>query len=450
MRTYQNQLYIAPSTQEVEDECAKQKLSRYALDLVQDFAAAFAEEVPRGQTDLEAEIEGVARALIFTPTSSGRYLLSNEYYDTLVEIQRAWTAEQLAKAAVQLGVISVILRDTGLIQKVRGGSPLLKAVYLLVLISEDLRLGDERQDGNSPVYGFPIFTKAGMPTPRLTDPIIEKIEAKMKVVNRLEPTDAEMLPREKGEELSPFFLMDDRLECMFRVEQILRDSPEVKVTRKATYRKDSAGEEKRSRVALGLHDLGRTGRRSLLKRGLLAHSLINGTERCVQPYTREDKLPLLVCLIDKSGSMSGDNKVAKAHGILYHLIKQVKAGKCRGLFSWFETRCYGFYYLSPDQDLLKWFREDVLPTRYNAGVTDISAVLLEALGKIEVVGVENDLSIDPTQKHVFLINDGEDNAGGLKLADLRSATLHGFILNSTNPDIRKLCKESGGLYMEEI
>ena len=204
---------------------------------------------------------------------------------------------------------------------------------------------------------------------------------------------------------------------------------------------DSTGEYCETRPITGFDELNLINPIELINPvNYLSYRIINNESHIIERYRKEDKLSFITLICDVSGSMQNDNKMNKALGIIFNIIKRVKSGECELLFSYFERTCFNWYHLDKDSDITSIWNA-IYHTSFDKGGTDVQKCIKEA--------ISTSRGVISTNKQLIVINDGEDECN-LTLPDLDGFKLHSFILDSSNDNLQKLSIASGGTYRSNI
>lgn len=204
---------------------------------------------------------------------------------------------------------------------------------------------------------------------------------------------------------------------------------------------DSTGEYYETRPIRGFDELNLINPIELINPvNYLSYRIINNEAHIIERYKKEDKLSFITLICDVSGSMQSNNKMNKALGIIFNIIKRVKSGECELLFSYFERTCFHWYHLDKDSDITSIWNA-IYHTSFDKGGTDVQKCIKEA--------ISTSSDIISTNKQLIVINDGQDECN-LTLSNLDGFKLHSFILDSSNDNLQKLSIASGGSYRNNI
>jgi uncharacterized protein with von Willebrand factor type A (vWA) domain len=234
-------------------------------------------------------------------------------------------------------------------------------------------------------------------------------------------------------------------EISYKLAEVLRASDTLDklgiIDTSNTMIADSTGEYCETRPIRGFDELNLINPIELINPvNYLSYRIINNESHIIERYRKEDKLSFITLICDVSGSMQRDNKMNKALGIIFNIIKRVQSGECELLFSYFERTCFDWYHVTKDSDVTSIWNA-IYHTSFDKGGTDVQRCIKEAISKSR--------GVISTNKQLIVINDGQDECN-LTLPDLDGFKLHSFILDSSNYNLQKLSIASGGTYRNHI
>lgn len=329
------------------------------------------------------------------------------------------------------------------------GSPLEKAHHLQAYLNSENGKEREDGDGNSRISAFGKGDGGKK--------IAEKLHEKVELLKKLTPGEQQSLLGEEFEENDSLILkaknVDSNMLEILRAAGNIDKISQISTVEKGIMRKKHDGNIVRHRKMRGIEEFGRISTTDLAqKKQLLINNIVNNDYYVKENYVKEKGTPFIILLVDDSGSMCSNSKKEKALGIIFNLLNRVeKEGVCI-LFSFFETHCHKFHYFHPENpEEIKKFFESFLKYTFNKNVTRVGRCIKEAIVEFDkIVETEKRYKISKTNRHIVIVNDGDDDASDVTFDDLRGSKLHGFILDSSNDDIRKLCNKSGGVYRESL
>ena len=168
--------------------------------------------------------------------------------------------------------------------------------------------------------------------------------------------------------------------------------------------------------------------------------------RVRQRFEYVDKKQLLYLLVDASGSMRNGYRIAAACGIVFNRLRAVVEGKASLYLRFFSTELLEEHTVTtPEQarELLQVLKNQGV---YEGNGTDISKCLIQTCLRIQQLVEEEANFVRP---ELVIISDGCDEVTS-SLEDLRSTTLHAFIIESTNSKLLTLARQSGGVGVDYL
>ena len=280
-----------------------------------------------------------------------------------------------------------------------------------------------------------------------------KIKNKLEAAKSMDSIDMEVTGNNEINDVDRAAKMDNTWTEILRVSAETNKIAALSTTPTPTLRRKVDGNVVRSRPITGFDELHKiTSRELILPRNVLNSRIIEGECHVNERYEKQCKIPFVNIIVDNSGSMEGShNKHLKAMGIVYNLVKRAYAGECWLNFSFFEKSCHEFYFLPFDyDDITKFFNSVIKSEGFHGGNTEVGTCIVEALAQADKIAAEYPNMISAKDKHLVVVNDGQDDASNITLAMLKGAKLHSFILDSENADLRRISLQSGGTYRENI
>jgi uncharacterized protein with von Willebrand factor type A (vWA) domain len=279
-----------------------------------------------------------------------------------------------------------------------------------------------------------------------------RIKNKLEAARSMDSVDMEMTGNNDVNDVDRAAKMDNTWSEILRVSSAMNKIKAISTHPTPTLIRAVDGDIERSRPITGFDELHKIKSSELiLPRNVLNSRIIDGECHVNERYKKQCKIPFVNVIVDNSGSMRSDNKNYKAMGIVYNLVKRAYAGECWLNFSFFEEHCHKFYFLPFDYpDISKFFNSVIKSEGFNRCNTEVGNCIVEALDQADKIAAEHPNQISAKDKHLVVVNDGEDDASNITLSRLKGAKLHSFILNSSNSDLRLLSLQSGGTYREKI
>lgn len=157
------------------------------------------------------------------------------------------------------------------------------------------------------------------------------------------------------------------------------------------------------------------------------------------------KKQCLAFLIDDSGSMSSGFKLEWVKALLLNRIDQVVRGEAELFICTFEDQLDrdAWIPVRNKEEADKVMENFDRYFKFDRGATDIEKSVTEAISQIKSGTLNGDITIDSIKPQICVINDGDDYVSPHYTPDF---VVHGFILGSTNLNMKKMCEKSGGIY----
>lgn len=420
--------------------------------------------------EVAQQLTKMALETIFVPSDDGSYLLENSRGKTQdLQAKRADWVDHRLPGYMDLGES---LPDTpqvsdGEIKTIRYPTPLDKAFYYL----------RKQMDRKVEEYKF-LQTERGLDLKKnlsefgMRKNTEDDDETNLKIhFVPYDPAIAGLRGIDQGDAYLDFLMLEGvrnreggfrkfpetLIKSILEVTATLRDNAKVTPHPKTPLVEDPKGKVVKTRPAKGLDDLERVSPSDMtVGADLLAYRMIQSQVQVRETYSRDPELPIIMVLIDRSGSMRHSAKNHKALGILWYLVKQVINEKAIIIFSFFETDADHFHVLDFRQmsrdELISWFHS-AMNNRFNGGTTHIGQAAARCIDYFDKILERPEFTeINIAKPSIVLINDGEDDATNLQLETLldRDCTLHGFILLNENDHIRYLANATGGHYVSKL
>lgn len=300
------------------------------------------------------------------------------------------------------------------------GTPLEQVFNILELLAN----GESGENSNNSDLTLPIFNNNQEVRKK-----VKSIKETIKSIGRRSADEKLLLSSEISHKLTEVLRTSDTLDKLGII-----DTSNTMIA-------DSTGEYCETRPIRGFDELNLINPIELINPvNYLSYRIINNESHIIERYRKEDKLSFITLICDVSGSMQCDNKMNKALGIIFNIIKRVKSGECGLLFSYFERTCFQWYHITKDSDITSIWNA-IYHTSFDKEITDVQRCIKEA--------ISTSRGVISTNKQLIVINDGEDECN-LTLSDLDGFKLHSFILDSSNDNLQKLSIASGGTYRSNI
>jgi hypothetical protein len=278
------------------------------------------------------------------------------------------------------------------------------------------------------------------------------IKKKLEAAKSMDSVDMKITGNNDVNDVNRAAKLDKSWTEILRVSAVMNKIAALSTAPTPTLIRKVNGDIVRSRPITGFDELHKIPPRELiLPRNVLNSRIIENECHVNERYEKQSKIPFVNLIVDNSASMRSANKNYKAMGIIYNLVKRVYAGECWLNFSFFEQHCHKFYFLPFDYaDISSFFNSVIKNEGFNEGGTEVGNCIVEALLQADKIAAEHPNQISAKDKHLVVVNDGDDYAGNITLSMLKGAKLHSFILDSKNADLRRISLQSGGTYREKI
>lgn len=447
IRTIPASDYIPPRDADITRKAKSMEIPSYSTSLVQDICNLVSGGSITTQSDVAEFVRDNFKKEV-KPDKDGVYRAPN--------IVRTKDPASAKEAWIQSEIkyhenIKEFLTTLDYSQSLLGDSPLEKALNYIKLLSASE--GGEPDPGDTDSTGdktIPIFKRDKKEVKKKAKNINESV----KLVEKLKPEDKELLDidQEKGDlENAKFLLGKDTYLEIIKASSATSKISKISTKPSATIVPDEEGDIVKSRLIRGFEEFHKVTHNELINpRNALASKIINGEATVNQRFKKTMGMPFVTMIVDNSGSMQSDNKKEKALGIIHNLITRVMKEECWLLFSFFECECHEFFFIKDRESAVNFYRKTCLTESFNTGITDVANAVKQALAKYDEVAREHPGVISPKDRHLIIINDGQDDATSLQLPMLKGAKLHGFILDESNDAIKRLAIASGGTYRESL
>jgi hypothetical protein len=445
IRTTPSNSYLHPSADEVRQLAKELKVGAYAPDLVEDLCNIASGGSFVSASDIFDQCTNNFNKLL-EPDSDGDYRLPDShelnYTKNYSEAREAWVEKDVGYHQN----IQTFLQTLNL-DGIPGTTPLEKSLNTIKYLGEQATPSSDSSDSSgSPT--IPIFSTFEGKVKEVAKKINEAIE----IVEKLDQEDKELLDL-NGDDNSNIesLVKSDVMADILRASNEMDNISSIKTKPSSKLIKDDQGDVKIARSIKGFDEFHRINPLEFVNPlPMMAYRVINSEARVDEKYKREFKMPFVTLIVDDSGSMNSNSKSNKAIGIIHNILKRVKRGECWLNFSFFESSCHKFYLLPDDGNIDEFYRKKIVKHPFNKGGTDVANAIKEALEEFDKIALENKAAISSKDRHIIVVNDGEDDATSVKSTDLKGAKLHSFILNSSNDHLKMISAATGGIYRQDI
>lgn len=439
IRTIPSNSYLHSSADEVKQAAKQIGVNKYAPDLVEDLCNIASGGSFVSASDIHDYCSNNFNKVL-EPDSDGDYKKPSGYTKSYSEAKQAWVEKD-----VKYHQNIIMFLETLDLRSIPGNSPLEKALNCIKYLGDQASNSGSNDTSGNPT--IPIFKEGEDAAKKQAETINEAIE----LVDKLDQEDKELLDMKDDdiniEQLVKSEVMRDILRASNEMDKIsaIKTKPSSKLI------KDDQGDIKLGRAIKGFDEFHKINPLELVNpKAMMAYRVINNEARVDEKHKREFKMPFVTLIVDDSGSMDDNGKMNKAIGIIHNILKRVKRGECWLNFSFFEKSCHKFYLLSSFDDVDDFYKKTIRKHRFNNSGTNVANAIKEALDQFDKIAAENKDSISSKDRHIIVVNDGEDDATSVKVADLKGAKLHSFILNSSNDHLKMISVASGGIYRQDI
>lgn len=441
IRTIAPAHYQTPVAEEIKAVAEKTGINKYSRSLVEDLSNIFSGGSFSSSEYIRELVESNIK-LDLQPDSDGDYYCHKNYSKSYTKnINEAKQSFVEAELKYHQNIQEFIKQLDA--NQFNGNSSLEKALNCIKMLSSKLESG--RGSDSSGDNIIPIFQDGD--GKGLANELHEAID----LVDKLDKEDKELLDLSDSDEENVSKLMSDELvKIILEVSSSMDKFTQIKTKPSSKLKLNPEGDVKQSRAIRDFSEIRKLNKRELINsKQALAMRIINHEASVTERYEREFKIPFVNLICDDSGSMTSNSKNKKAIGIIYNILKRVMREECWLSFSFFEQHCHKFYLLSVHDDIKSFFNNEIKKHMFNNEGTNVKTCIHEAINEFEAICQTNS-DISSKDRHLIVINDGEDDCSGLNASELKGCKLHGFILNSSNADIKRVCNSTQGVYKEKL
>lgn len=435
--------YLAPTREEMREVAKGVELKSFAPDFVADLANIAAGGAICPPSAYREEVAAQASERLPKPDDKGNWRLSNGEF---TKNRQEAVSDQAARLMKYHSSVSDFLRTVDFSQA-PGRSPLEKAMNLLKILSKQKPDQGEGGEGDP----LPIFQdESGEQLAREMNDLLETVESLDQAEKELLEEDPETA--EKGnKDLQKRKLAEDMTgdkSIWLKISRQLDGLARMRVARTVKVVPDPEGEEVRNRPIRHLGELTRVAKSAWAVRQqkpvYFWYQAVSGQLPIRERVKREEKKQLLYLLIDCSGSMDNDQRIAKAGGVLFNRLKAVCEGEAEIFVRFFDSQVYEEFFASNAKEakgLMNRFREQ----NFSGGSTNISGCARTAQARIEEIVAEGKM----TRPELVIITDGDDRID-LKAEDLKGTKMHAFVVGGSNARLTELAVETGGVGINDL
>lgn len=165
-------------------------------------------------------------------------------------------------------------------------------------------------------------------------------------------------------------------------------------------------------------------------------------------FQKVHQAPLVIFLLDISGSMGQNFKIEQGLGVLFHWTMLAAEGKASLVFATYLSEMNPPHFLSqgtPLSEALEWFNQ-VSNFELNPMGTDIQRALVEMSQHV----LKEELVKPGAEVIIQIANDGQDEVDPEKILKVlpKNTSVNALVLEGSNCCLQQVCKLTGGLYQE--
>lgn len=441
--------YLPPSREEMREAAKQAEVQKFSADLVEDFCnlAAGGEILPPSEWR-----EAVSRqsenkvGLKPTPGSNGKGSYWQKADGGWTKNRHEAVQSQMERGMKYQQAVCDFLQTVEL-DKFPGSSPLEQAMNLLKLLATQ-KGGEPGGDGETlPIFQEGNPEEAGERLNDIMDDVESLTDEEQELLDPGEDASSGESKR-KDDGLSKMRLAEDMAkgkDLWLKVSRQLDKLARMKVARSVRVLPDPEGDEVRVRPIAHLGEINRLQKSEwALPSVYRAFRLVTRTAMVRERVRREEKQQLLYMIVDCSGSMGNDQRIAKAGGVLMNRLKAVIAGEAQMYVRFFDSQLYEEHFASSPaeaKELIRRFEEK----NFSGGSTNISGCVKEAQARIEEIVSEGKV----TRPELVVVTDGEDDVT-LTTEDLRGTKLHAFVVEGSNSALTGLAVKTGGVGIDNL
>ena len=436
-----NSRYYRPEPAEISAKAKEVGLKTYSPTFAQDLACLAAGEKFRPLSevmgDLKTEQCKVTQKTFKVDSDGDYYTPGADWGSYTKDRNQKVEFEQEKLSESTQNMRNYLQHIAPQLDRIPGATPLSRAMNLMKYLGDQDQSGSEAGDGNPP----PFSTSS-----EKTQEMLDRLDSDLQILENLDEDDHELLGSD-GDAEKAWLNMDEKAHEIMRVAQFCKQQAKLKVRPQSRLVPDNEGKFTFFRASRDFSDFPKTQRRVLMSRNKIGHKILSQQAKVAEHYTKDTPLPFISMILDESGSMHGESD-RKGLGILWFLVKEARKGNCIGLFSFFERKCRQFHILD-QSTTIDWFKS-VARHAFDGSSTRVGDCALEILTYQDKVVAEKGLNVDLSQKHLILVNDGQDPLGNFSEKSLGTSVLHSFILGNKNKGLKKISQATGGIYKEDI
>lgn len=441
IRTTAPMHYQTPVAEEMKAIAKQTGINKYSVSLVEDLSNIFSGGSYTSSESIREVVESNIN-LDIKPDSDGDFRCHKNYNKSYTkDLNEAKQSYVEAEVKYHQNIQEFVKELEP--SKFKGNSSLEKALNCIKCLSSKIDPDSDNDSSGDSI--IPIFQDGE------GKEVAQELHEAIDLVEKLDREDKELLDLSDSDEENVSKLMSDELiKIILEVSSSMDKFTQIKTKPSSKLKLNPEGDINQSRAIRDFSEIKKLAKKELINsKQSLAMRIINHEANVIEKYEREFKIPFVNLICDDSGSMTSNSKNRKAIGIIYNILKRVMREECWLSFSFFEEHCHKFYLLSFHDDIKQFFSNEIKRHRFDNGGTDVKSCIHEALVEFEAITKANP-EVSAKDRHLIVINDGEDDCSGLNASELKGCKLHGFILDSNNEDIKRVCSATQGVYKENI
>jgi len=449
-RTKPPKHYLAPSAEEMQEVAKKVGLKSFSRDFVADLANLAAGGAIQAPSKYRKIIRKKVEERGIKTSSDGEYEMPKGADYTWEKSQyKALDAHTAKEMSYHQNVCDFL--ESVDISRFPGETPLTQTMSMLKMLS--LQKGGASEGGSNGGEILPIFQEDDDNPP---GSIKKKLYDQMETVASLTEEELDMLDPEREEVLSVLSklkiaeeLATPNKALMLKVSRKLDQFSKMKSRKTKIEKPNSDGNEMRTR---GIEHLGElpqinkpewaTYRKS---KKLFMYKAVTGQTPLRERITKEERKQAIFILVDGSGSMSG-TKHYKASGVIMNRLKAVIEGNAEVFVSVFDTEM-GEVNKATSKEEAKELIKKFTNGNFDGGGTDIAEAVKSAHQYMEDKVKEGAMLCRP---EIVVLTDEDSSADGVKKSDIKGSVVHGFAMETNNPNLVALAASTGGVGRENF
>lgn len=446
-RTRAPRNYIEPSSAEIKEMADVVGVSTYSEDLVRDLTNIAAGGTIVPPDFYEAQVREIAEKTLGKPNRLGDYRLSIPKGNEKVTSDRQEALENHFEWLMQShSAVSDFLGSVD-IGQFTGSTPLERSLNLLkVMAAMKGGKGDESQGVPLPIFSDGDPESSGRS-------LADTIQGVMESTKQLSEQEKELMFGEgdlSAEDIAEGLLESPDNEIILRIGREMDQLTNLSIHRRIEELPDLAGDDSRIRpikdeteIALLMSEEWATFVESP---EYWLYRVLTGDAQVREPVRVVEKRKAILLLVDSSGSMNGP-KHYKASGVVMHFLKSVMDDIATVYIMLYDSRV-GKSWKATDKESAIEVMQEFRKKNFSGGSTETGDAIKYAVKFINTEMAKDGSTLyDP---EILVLTDDDSSVNGVRLEDLCGIRLHGFAIQSNNPGLIKLAKDSGGYGVEQF